>query len=91
MSASAQTLLSCALAAAGGFAGGWLFFATLRRTVDLWLRGGSAGTALALHLGRFVVLAALLSAAAMAGVWPLLSATLGLLLARHALLSRARG
>ena len=90
MSLAAQTLPGVALALVAGGAGGWLFFASLRRTVDLWLSGGAATRALALHLGRFVVLGAVLAGAALAGALPLLAATAGVLLARALVLRRAR-
>ena len=91
MSVTPEALTAVALALAAGVAAGWFFFATLRRTVELWLAGGSAPRALALQLGRFAVLGAVLAATAVAGTWPLLAAAAGVLLARAAVLRRAGG
>lgn len=87
MSGETSAMLAAALCI--GAAAGCVFFASLRRTLDLWLAGATA-RAVALLLLRFTLITALLAAAAMAGAAPLLAVLAGVLLARHAVLRRVR-
>ena len=81
-------LLAPLLALTAGLAGGWAFFASLRRGVERWLAGGAGATLLLLQALRLLLMAALLAVAALAGAVPLLAATLGVLLARQLVLRR---
>lgn len=69
---------------------GLVHFASLHRVAALYSSGGPMGRALALQLGRFVLLVAGLSGLAFLGAVPLLSGALGLLVARGVILRRAR-
>ncbi|MBE9636336.1 ATP synthase subunit I [Salipiger mangrovisoli] len=73
-----------------GFALGLLHFASLRRVTSLFLGGNPAWRALGLQLARLTLLTAALAGLARLGALPLLAGTLGLLLARQAVLRHSR-
>jgi len=81
----AQTAIALAL----GMLLGLVHFASLHRITDFYA-GGKAFKAVCLQLGRFVLLAAVLVAAARFGVLPLLACAIGLLVGRWLVLKRAR-
>jgi F1F0 ATPase subunit 2 len=76
---------STAWLAAGGAVGAFHFL-TLRTSVRMLATGSPLPAALALHLTRFAVTAVALSVIARHGVLPLLAATIGVLVARAAVL-----
>lgn len=71
------------LMASGGFAMGLLYFAGLRRTVDLIVAGRERFNHPALALGRIGAAAICLAFAGVVGAVPLLATFLGFLLARN--------
>lgn len=81
-----------AVGAAIGFVVGMILgvvhFGALWWNTRLYTEGGSTALALALQLGRFVVLAVVLAGIALLGALPLLTAALGLLLARRLVVRR---
>jgi hypothetical protein len=82
-----------ALAVAAAFVGllfGIVYFAVLRRSVELYTGGRSGFAPAALTLGRLAGAIALFSLAAKLGTLPLLLAFLGFLLARWLALRAAR-
>jgi len=78
------------LMAFGGFAMGLLYFAGLRRTVDLIVSGRERFSHLALTLGRIAAAAVCLAFAGVVGAVPLLATLLGFLLARNLAMHAAR-
>ncbi|WP_323780050.1 ATP synthase subunit I [Thalassovita sp.] len=76
---------------AGGLVLGFAYFSILRRTVDLLVTGDQPILGLALTLGRFVLLAAGLYIAVLAGAFALLAALAGVLCAKRIMLRRTRG
>ena len=86
-----MTGVSLASAAAlVGLVFGLVYFAALLRTVELYTKGRSGFTMIALTLGRIAVAIAFFSLAARLGASPLLSSFLGFLLARMLALRVAR-
>jgi F1F0 ATPase subunit 2 len=81
---------SLAVGLAVGLTAGLIHFTTLHWTVRLLTGGGSASKALVVQLCRLGLLAAVFIVLARLGAPTLLSAALGLLLARHAVLRRVR-
>ena len=77
-------------AALVGLVVGLVYFAALRRTVELYTKGRSGFTAIALTLGRIAVAIAFFGLAARLGALLLLSSFLGFLLARMLALRMAR-
>jgi hypothetical protein len=75
--------------AAGLFAG-TLYFRSLRRTTDMFANGGSVTAVLRLAVCRLAGMGVVLFLAALEGAWPLLCMAAGVLLARFAMLRRAR-
>ena len=69
--------------AAFGIATGGLHFALLRRNIVIYLRGNGIWRAVAMQAARFSAVAGLFALAAMHGAMPLLSAAIGVLIARH--------
>jgi hypothetical protein len=68
---------------AAGVAGGTLYFALLRRNVDLYVGGGERWRALALHVGRLAVAGGLFWVAVVTGgALPTVAALGGFVLAR---------
>lgn len=65
-----------------GFAGGAAFFTALHVNVGLYLKAGAVGRAVGLHLARLTGAAALFTAAALQGFWPLIATLAGFVLAR---------
>ncbi len=92
---TAQTLIpSLAFAAGFAVAGllcGRVYFAALRRSVELYAGGGSRLAPAALTLGRIAGAVLFLGVAAQFGALPLLAAFLGFLLARGLAVRTARG
>jgi F1-F0 ATPase (N-ATPase) AtpR subunit len=76
--------------ALGGFLFGLGYFIALRRTVDVLVGGQRRLLAVALTLGRVAAAILLLGVAARFGALPLLTAFLGILLARTLALRAAR-
>ena len=86
-----MTGVSLASAAAlVGLVVGLVYFAALRRAVELYTKGRSGFTAIALTLGRIAVAIAFFGLAARLGALLLLSSFLGFLLARVLALRVAR-
>ena len=86
-----MTGVSLASAAAlVGLVFGLVYFAALRRTVELYTKCRSGLTVIALTLGRIAVAIAFFSLAVRLGALPLLSSFLGFLLARMLALRMAR-
>ncbi len=82
--------LSLAAHLAIGIGLGLLYFRTLWWNTRLLAEGRRTTTAVALMLGRFVLLAGLLTLASLEGALPLLVMALGILIARSAVLRRLR-
>jgi hypothetical protein len=78
------------LMASGGFAMGLLYFAGLRRTIDLVVAGRERISQLALTLGRIGTAAICLGFAGVVGAVPLLATFVGFLLARNLAMRTAR-
>ena len=78
------------LMAFGGFALGLLYFAGLRRTIDLIVAGRERFSLLVLTLGRIGAAAICLAFAGVVGAVPLLATFLGFLLARNLAMHTAR-
>ena len=87
--ALAPMLALAAVWSAAGFGFGLLYFATLRRSVDLYAEHRGRLVPALLTLGRFAAAAAFLGFAVSHGALPLLTGFLGFLLARSAALRRA--
>jgi len=83
-------LIQLALGAGAGAAAGFAYFTALRWNVDLFERGATP-KALFLLAARFAALATLFAGLAKIGAPALLSAALGLLAARRAVLRRLGG
>jgi hypothetical protein len=81
-------LLAAHLAA--GLLAGILYFRALRRTTEMFANGGSVAAVLWMGACRFAGLGLVLFLAALEGAWPLLCMAAGVLLARCAMLRRAR-
>jgi hypothetical protein len=81
----ALLLKSCAWLAMGGLVGTFHFL-TLRRSARMLAIGSSLSAGLMLHLIRFPITAGALIVIAQYGALPLLAATLGILVARTAVL-----
>jgi hypothetical protein len=76
--------------AAAGLAFGLIYFAALRRAVDLFVTGGGRLIRSALMLARFGTAAVLFTSAVKVGPLPLLASFLGFLLARKIALRGVR-
>ncbi len=72
-----------------GIASGTLYFWSVRCSARGFASGGALGLGIALALGRFVLLGALLLTASLRGAGPLLATAMGILIARPVML-RAR-
>ena len=92
MTAEALTPMLALAAAwsAAGFGFGLLYFATLRRSTNLYAERGSRLVLAVLALGRFAAAIGFLGFAASHGTLPLLTGFLGFLLARSAALRTVR-
>jgi uncharacterized membrane protein (UPF0136 family) len=77
-------------AAVAGIALGVVYFAGVRWSAELLAAGGGAGVAVALTVGRFALLACVLTLVSLRGAGPLLAMTLGVLIARTAMLRGMR-
>jgi hypothetical protein len=86
---SAGIAMAAAFVAAG-FAAGWVYFAALRRTVDLYATGQARLVPVVLTLARIAGMIAFLGSAARFGALPLLAGFLGFLAARSLALRAAR-
>jgi hypothetical protein len=75
---------------AGGLAFGLVYFAALRRTVDIYGVGQGRLVPAALTVGRFVAAIVFLGFSVRFGALPLLAAFLGFLMARLAALRTSR-
>lgn len=89
LSAAAMTF-SLILHLAGGFGVGLLYFQGLWWNAQRLAAGGRLTTAIALGLGRFILLGGLLTLASLEGAPPLLAMALGMLIARPAVMRRVR-
>lgn len=85
-----MTLTPLALGLLLGLATGLVHFATLRRVTALYLAGTAPARALGLQLARLALVALVLAGLARLGAGALLAGALGLMLAREAVLRRAR-
>ena len=85
-----QTLALTLLGFALGIALGLAHFASLRRVTAMYLSGGSPVRAVLLQLARLALLGGVLLLFAQLGAAPLLASALGVLIAREAVLRRAR-
>lgn len=83
-------VLSLVLHLAAGFGLGLLYFRGVWWNVRLFASGGRVVTAIALGLGRFILLGGLLALAALEGALPLLAMALGVLVARPLVMRRVR-
>jgi F1F0 ATPase subunit 2 len=75
---------------AAGIALGSFYFYGLRQNVRWFAGGGRATTTVVLIIGRFALLGGLLTFASLEGALPLLVMTLGILVARSAVMRRIR-
>jgi F1F0 ATPase subunit 2 len=69
---------------------GALYFRTLWWNTQRFIQGGRATTAIALMIGRFVLLGGVLALASLEGALPLLVVALGILIARSVVVGRVR-
>jgi F1F0 ATPase subunit 2 len=69
---------------------GVLYFRGLWWNAHLFVEGGRIRTMIILMIGRFALLAGLLTLASLEGALPLLMMALGVLVARHRVMSRIR-
>jgi hypothetical protein len=76
-------------ATAAGIALGAVYFAGVRWSAELLAAGRGPGLAVTLTVGRFALLACVLTLVSLHGAGPLLAMTLGLLFARTAMLRGA--
>jgi F1F0 ATPase subunit 2 len=83
-------LLSLAAHLAVGIMAGSLYFRALWWNTRRLASGGRATTAIALSIGRFILLGGLLLLASREGALPLLILALGVLVARFAIMRRVR-
>jgi hypothetical protein len=83
-----MTMLAAPLFLAAGCLTGAAFFALLRWNTTVYLRGGSAVMAGAVHLFRLAAMGMVLAAAARQGALPLLLTALGVLIARALVVRR---
>jgi hypothetical protein len=90
MTGSASLLVLVASWTAGGLVSGTAYFVALRKTVDLLSAAEGRLRWAALTLGRLVGMTLFLAVAARFGALPLLSAFLGVLVARGFALRRSR-
>ena len=82
--------LSLILHLAAGFGLGLLYFQGIWRNARLFVSGDHMITAVALGLGRFILLGGVLAIAALEGALPLLVMALGVLIARPLIMRRVR-
>ena len=90
LSAGAMAL-SLVLHLATGFGLGLLYFRGVWWNARLFASGSPVTTAIALGLGRFIILGGLLALAALEGALPLLATSLGVVIARPLVMRRVRG
>jgi F1F0 ATPase subunit 2 len=83
-------LLSLAAHLAAGIVLGVLFFRSLWWNVCRFTRGGRATTTGALMIGRFALLGGLFMLTSLEGALPLVMLTVGVLIARSAIMRRVR-
>jgi F1F0 ATPase subunit 2 len=83
-------LLSLSAHLTAGIVLGVLYFRGLWWSARRFTGGGRAATTIALMLGRFALLGGLLTLASLEGALPLLVMTLGVLIARSAVVRRVR-
>lgn len=81
---------SLAIHLAAGFLLGLLYFRSLWWNTRLFVLGGRAATIIALGLGRFTLLGAVLIFASLEGAVPLLALAAGVLIARPIVMRRVR-
>jgi F1F0 ATPase subunit 2 len=84
------TFLSLAAHIATGMVLGVLYFRSLWWNICRFTGGGRVTTAIALMIGRFALLASLLTLASLEGVLPLLGMALGVLIARSVVMRGVR-
>jgi F1F0 ATPase subunit 2 len=82
--------LSVAAHLAGGFGLGLLYFRSLWWTVQRFTGRGNVVATIALMIGRFALIAGVLTLACLEGALPLLTTALGVLAARFAVMNRLR-
>ncbi|MGB7973012.1 MAG: ATP synthase subunit I [Roseiarcus sp.] len=75
---------------AAGFGLGMVYFRGVWWNARLFASGGRVTAAIALGLGRFILLGGLLALAALEGALPLLAMALGVLVARPLVMRRVR-
>ncbi|HVJ55353.1 MAG TPA: ATP synthase subunit I [Aliidongia sp.] len=86
---TAVKLIDLAIHVAGGAAAGLLYFGGLWRSARLFAEGGLKA-AVGLTIGRFALLAGVLTLVSLEGALPLLMTALGLLAGRWAVMHRVR-
>lgn len=74
-----------------GVAAGLLYFRSVWRNASRLARGGRVSVTVALVIGRFALLGALLTSASLQGAPPLLAMALGILVARPLIMRRYGG
>ncbi|CAN5910211.1 hypothetical protein BH11PSE13_BH11PSE13_42390 [soil metagenome] len=82
MTFTVTTALLLAAHLAAGFGLGWLYFYGLWRNARMFASGATVGKVIALSVGRFVLLGAVLVPVAIEGALPLLATALGIFIAR---------
>ncbi len=82
--------LSLVLHLGAGFGVGLLYFRGVWWNARLFASGGRVPTAIALGLGRFIILGGLMALAALEGALPLLAMALAVLIARPLVMRRVR-
>jgi hypothetical protein len=74
-----------------GIAAGLLYFGSVWLNASRFVRGGRVSVTVAVVIGRFALLGALLTSASLQGVPPLLAMALGILVARSLIMRRFGG
>ena len=85
-----STALVLAAHLAVGFGLGWLYFYGLWRNARMFARGAPISKVIALSVGRFILLGAVLVPVALEGALPLLATALGIFIARLVSVRRMR-
>jgi F1F0 ATPase subunit 2 len=85
------TFLSLAAHLAAGIIVGIFYFRSLWWNTRRFAAGGRVSSTIAVMIGRFVILGAVLTLASLEGALPLLLMALGVVIARAAVMRRVRG
>ncbi|VFU10068.1 conserved membrane protein of unknown function [Methylocella tundrae] len=87
---AAGTVISLVAYFAGGVALGLAYFAALWQSARLFASGGHTAVAVALTIGRFILLGGALALASLHGAPPLLAMALGVLIGRALVMRRLK-